>query len=268
MRTNRILPVALALATAQFPALALPLSLFNVAVTENFDLLASSGTSAALPAGWSFRETGTGANALYATSTGSSTSGDTYSFGANGSSERALGALQSSSVATAIGTIVTNQTGAMITDLAIAYTGEQWRLGATGRSDRLDFAYSLDATDLATGTWTDVDELDFASPATTGAGGGRDGNASANRKNLSYQLSGLNLSSGSSLMLRWSDYNATGSDDGLAIDDFSIMAVQDNPTTVAESLPSGVPALALGGLVVIASRRPRRLPTSVGAVAG
>ena len=51
-----------------------------------------------------------------------------------------------------------------MTSLAIAYTGEQWRLGATGRTDRIDFQYSLDATSLATGTWADVDNLNFSGP--------------------------------------------------------------------------------------------------------
>ena len=55
-----------------------------------------------------------------------------------------------------------------ITSLDVAYTGEQWRLGTAGRPDRLDFQYSLDATSLTTGTWTDVDALDYSTTDTTG----------------------------------------------------------------------------------------------------
>ena len=48
------------------------------------------------------------------------------------------------------GACFTNNTGAPVTALDIAYIGEQWRLGLAGRrADRLDFQYSLDATSLA-----------------------------------------------------------------------------------------------------------------------
>lgn len=40
--------------------------------TENFDTLAASGTSTALPSGWAFVESGTNANTVYTAGTGSS----------------------------------------------------------------------------------------------------------------------------------------------------------------------------------------------------
>src|SRR6266496_2751132 len=63
--------------------------------SQDFNTLASSGTSSALPTGWYFDETSTNANTLYTAGTGSSTTGDTYSFGSTGSSERAFGELRS-----------------------------------------------------------------------------------------------------------------------------------------------------------------------------
>src|SRR5205807_5406644 len=68
-----------------------------------------------------------------------------------------------------------------ITQLTIQYTGEQWRLGATGRADSLDFSYSLDASSLATGSWLDVAALSFIGPVTSGSTGALDGNAAGNR---------------------------------------------------------------------------------------
>ncbi|WP_392531283.1 lamin tail domain-containing protein [Nostoc sp. C117] len=190
--------------------------------TQDFDTLANSGTSTTLPTGWEFLETGTNANTTYTAGTGSSNTGDTYSFGSSGSTERALGGLQSGSLIPTIGVSFSNNTGSTITSLAVSYRGEEWRLGTASRTDKLDFQYSLDATSLANGTWTDVDSLDFSSPNTSGSVGLRDGNATGNFTNISTTISGLNIANGATFYLRWQDFNASGSDDGLAIDDFSL----------------------------------------------
>ena len=194
------------------------------AYQQNFDTLATSGTSAALPAGWVIRETGTSANAngLYAAGTGSSNSGDTYSFGAAGSSERALGALRSGTLVPSWGACFTNNTGATISALDIAYTGEQWRLGLASRPtpDRIDFQYSLNATSLADGTWSDVDALDFAAPVLSGTVGALDGNA--NHTAIAGTLDTLTIPAGATIWLRWIDFDVTNSDDGLGIDDVSL----------------------------------------------
>lgn len=128
-----------------------------------------------LPTGWALLETGASAlnNSAYSGGTGSSNSGDMYSFGTN-AADRSFGGLLSGTLTPTTGASFVNNTGGAITSLVISYTGEQWRIGnnAAARTDRLDFQYSTDATTLATGTWTDV--------------------------------------------------NATGSDDGLSVDDFSL----------------------------------------------
>ena len=114
------------------------LTAFGMAATENFDTLASSGTSSTTPPGWGFAETGTNAGATYSAGTGSTSAGDTYSFGAAGSAERAFGGLLSGSLVSVVGAAYTNNTGGTITSLAVSYTGEQWRLGTAGRgADRL-----------------------------------------------------------------------------------------------------------------------------------
>lgn len=200
---------------------------FGVPVTENFDSLANSGSSSTTPTGWNFAESGTSAanNGLYTAGTGSGNGGDTYSFGAASSTERAFGGLLSGTLTPTIGASYTNDTGSPITQLAISYTGEQWRLGATGRADRLDFQISTDATSLSTGTWTDADSLDFSSPITAGATGALDGNAGANRTAVASTLTGLSIAPGATFWIRWNDFNATSSDDGLAVDEFSLTAV-------------------------------------------
>jgi len=136
-----------------------------------------------------------------------------------------------------IGASYTNNSGSIITQLTISYYGEQWRLGATGRSDKLTFSYSLDATSLSTGSWTTVTSLDFTAPNSTGTIGALDGNSSSNRSLVSYTITGLSIASGATFWIRFSDVNITGADDALGIDDWSL--------TPAGA--SGTPALAISG---------------------
>ncbi|GAB3348149.1 lamin tail domain-containing protein [Lysobacter tyrosinilyticus] len=200
------------------------ISITSTVYSQDFNSLANSGTSAALPAGWAIRETGTNANGQYAAGTGSSTAGDTYSFGAAASSERALGALRSGSLVPSWGACFTNNTGAAVSALDLAYTGEEWRFGVSSRTaaDRIDFQYSLNATSLADGSWTDIDALDFATPGLGGTVGNRDGNAAGNRTALATTLDGFSLPAGATIWIRWTDFDISSSDDGLGIDDFSL----------------------------------------------
>src|SRR5688500_11203883 len=213
--------VSLLLAAAVTPLAAVSISQFNLPLVENFDTLANV-TGSVMPTGWQFEETGSSANTTYGAGTGSSSTGNTYSFGATGSTDRSLGGVRTSGVASTFGTFIANDTGSTITNLTFEFTGEQWRLGALGRVDRLDFGYSIDATSVSTGAWLDVDALDFTAPVTNGVTGALDGDAAVNQQLVSYTITGLNLPNGTSLWLRWVDFDAAGSDDGLAIDNFSV----------------------------------------------
>lgn len=203
-------------------AFAQTVSLTGGAYTQDFNSLANTGTTnSTLPTGWFLFETGTNANTTYAADNGGLTGGNTYSYGTTSSTERAFGGLQSGSLVPTIGAGFTNNTGAVITSLLISYTGEQWRLGTVGRVDRIDFQYSLDATALNDGTWTNVDNLDFSSPNTTTLNA-LDGNNASNRTNISFTITGLNIAPGATFFIRWNSSDASGADDGLAVDDFSI----------------------------------------------
>src|SRR4051812_36477008 len=202
------------------------LTTLGSAYTQNFDTLsntAGSTTNNLTIPGWFMTETGGGArdNEQYAVDTGASTTGDTYSYGAAASTERALGQLRSGTLIPNFGACFTNNTGSTITSLAIAYNGEEWRLGTAARTDQMNFEYSLNATDLVTGTWTNVAALNFVTPdtATTGA---KNGNAAADRTALSSTVSALSIANGATFWIRWNDQDATGADDGLAVDDFSL----------------------------------------------
>ena len=244
IRVGAVAAVALAaaLVVAQLALAAGTVSLTALAstYTENFDTLAGSGTGhTTLPNGWWLAESGTNANGQYQAGTGSLNTGDTYSFGAAGSTERSFGGLQSGSLTPTVGASFTNDTGATITTLTIAYTGEQWRLGALGRADRIDFQYSLDATSLTTGAWMDVDGLDFTAPTQGPTIGLLDGNAAANRTAVSAAISGLSIAAGATFWIRWASFDASGADDGLAVDDFSLTpSVAEAAPSVASSTPA------------------------------
>ena len=70
---------------------------------QDFDTLAASGTATTLPDGWYLAESGSNADTSYTASDGAANSGDTYSYGASGSGERAFGSLRSGSLVPMIG---------------------------------------------------------------------------------------------------------------------------------------------------------------------
>ncbi|WP_020603088.1 ExeM/NucH family extracellular endonuclease [Spirosoma spitsbergense] len=220
------------------------LTTINSPYTQDFNTLsntAGSTTNTTLPTGFFLTETGGGArdNEQYAVDTGSSTTGDTYSYGAAAATDRAFGGLRSGTLIPVIGAAFTNNTGTTITSLSITYTGEEWRLGTASRSDRLDFQYSTNATDLTTGTYVDVDELDFSTPnqTTTGA---KDGNAASNRTVITNTITSLSIAPGATFWIRFNDLDATGADDGLAIDDFSITPISATPVATFTASPTAL----------------------------
>jgi predicted extracellular nuclease len=206
------------------------LTTLGSAYTQSFDTLANTGSTNNITInGWYLNETGsaTANNGQYQAGTGSNTAGDTYSFGAAASTDRAFGGLFSGTLSPTVGAQFTNNTGSTVTKLDVAYIGEMWRLGqnTAGRAaDRLDFQLSTNATSLATGTWTDYNSLDFSSPVVTGTVGPLNGNSSPNQTPVSFSITGLSIPNGASFWIRWNDFDiAPGADDGLGVDSFSII---------------------------------------------
>ncbi|MDZ4371449.1 MAG: PEPxxWA-CTERM sorting domain-containing protein [Phenylobacterium sp.] len=226
-----------ALALALFAALAGPAPAAVVLTgsgvhSNDFNTLANTGqNNTGGLAGWEFQEIGTSANNSYFATNGGENSGNTFSLGQLGATDRAFGGLShdtAGALQPLIGVQLINQTGKAITGFTITYVGEQWRLGQTNRGpDRMDFAYRVGAFEqaLSMGDFMNVDALDFVAPNTTGAQL-RDGNAAQNRVAISGTVSGLNLGRGEVLTLRWSDFDARlanggqAADDALGIDDF------------------------------------------------
>ncbi len=209
-----------------YPAGPTPIALGATAYTQNFDTLASTGaTGTALPGGWQVSENGGNANTSYAVGTGSSNTGNVYSFGSSGSSDRALGSVTSGSLAPVYyGALFTNALASTIGSLTIGYTGEQWRNGGA-TADSLTFQYRLGGGSIDSGSWINVPGLTFASPSTSTTVGALDGNATANRTVFTpLTIANLSIASGATFAIRWVDLDADGADNGLGIDDVSVLA--------------------------------------------
>ncbi|MDP1581445.1 MAG: PEP-CTERM sorting domain-containing protein [Candidatus Didemnitutus sp.] len=228
--------------------------------TQNFDTLISSSsatwTDNSTLANWYAQRSGTGTT--IAADTGSGTGGNLYSYGSTSASDRALGSLGSGNAAAghfAWGVTFQNNAAGTTTLGTLSYVGEQWRNSAAA-AQSITVWYQLSSSNITSFTpnidtgWTQLNGLTFTSPITGGSAGALNGNLSANRTSLSLDVSSITLTSGQYLAIRFSDVDHSGTDHGLAIDDFSLSYTAiPEPSTYAAIFG----ALALVG--VIAHRR-------------
>jgi predicted extracellular nuclease len=200
---------------------------------QDFDSLSTSNTA------WTDNQTLTGwytSRTTINAGTGSSNTGSLYSFGASGNSDRALGSVASGGTGTIFyGARFFNDTGTTLTSLSISYVGEQWRNGGNTAQHKLDFAYQIGATSINTGTWIDVDSLDFIGPVATSTVGAVNGNDNSNRVSLSGTMTGFSLAPGEEIWLRWSDVDNAGADHGLGIDNLQVATAALPGVTLVES---------------------------------
>jgi len=193
---------------------------------------------------------------------GSANTGGFMSFGASGSTERALGDVGSNTLAGPnaptnsiwLGLRLSNTTGVTLNSFTVTYDGEQWRDGGatTPVAQTMNFMWSTTATAISdpNSSFTPEASLNFTSPvfANTGAGAAVNGNTVGRVAGITATVTGFSWAPGTDLWLRWDDINNTGNDHGLAIDNFSFSA-----SAVPE--PS---VCALAGLAAIGSLVSRR----------
>ncbi len=227
--------------------------------TQNFDSLANSPTNtniswtdnSTLP-GW-YEEKGNNPDS-YRAGDGSSNAGHIWSYGANDSTERALGALASNGTGTVYFGVRfrNNHTSWVLTSFTVSYTMEQWRSGKTS-AETTFFEYKVSTTD------TDVNGVGYTGNSSgdlvtvnLSGSGAVNGNDAANQTAISFTVTGITWNPGEDLWLRWRDPNDTGNDHGMAIDDFTFSAVPE-PTTFA------LVGLGMGGATLVARRLRRRV---------
>jgi hypothetical protein len=168
-------------------------------------------------------------------SLGSSSGRGVMSFGINGSTNRALGALATSNQVNTFGMLLINNTASTtFTSLTLSYTGEVWRIGDASPPDTLTFAYGVptdtnDINSLILGSDTNLDfhgdsTSNYATikPTVPAAGGVMvDGTNSINQSSVSDTITGISWAPGQVFAIRWLGQNNTGQDDGLGIDNLS-----------------------------------------------
>jgi hypothetical protein len=233
--------------------------------SQNFNSLATSGTANSWSnnstvAGWSLFNSTSAAITTYRASPGSDTAGAFYSFGSASSSDRALGGLGSggtyfgspltNAVAGYIAVAFTNATVDEVDTITISFDGEQWRNGGNVTAQTMAFEWGIGSTFSAVTTWTAPGgAFNWSSPVATASGAAVDGNVAGLVTGRGGELTDLGLGAGETLWFRWVELNDSGSDHGLAIDNFAVTSL----TTVPE------PGFALlGGLGILGIFRRRR----------
>lgn len=223
----------------------------NLIINQNFDGLPSTGSFsligkgphllqnapiiAANTNGWQFLQiSGSGTNANLFVGTGSSTGSGIYSYGLSNSSERAIGSLASSTGIYSMGIILTNNTGTILNTASISFIAEQWRKGGSGNKNTWRFRYKTGSfTDINQTTLTDEVQLNFSSIQTSTSVATLNGNLSENQTAINFTLQNIQWKNGEQILLRWDDADETGSDDAMAIDQFSFSAKYQLPNPVS-----------------------------------
>jgi hypothetical protein len=227
-------------------------------------------------------EGGTNGHQRLRAGTGSQNTGAFWSFGATTTTERSLGSVGSTTIATnpatptptpdtsrvLMGLRLNNATSDTLTSFTLTFDGEQWRDG--GRSsvaETMIFEYQLGATALeqdagwiapagttstqgapnpaggSNGSWTSP----VQNASTTGAA--VDGNVAGLVDDITVTVSGISWAPGTDLWLRWNDPQVGGNDHGMSIDNVVFSAAVPEPAALS--------LMALAGISALGRRRSR-----------
>ncbi len=262
MNKFRCAAVLLGLVGAAMPAAGSIVLTTGLPVTETFDSLPSSGTTAlsgvlnqhdALPGSTGFigaKIGGSGTALNLVADAGTSNSGRLGSLGAVGSSERALGSLASGTTVAGFGVEIVNNTGFDMLSLQIDGFREQWR-SSTSVMNVLTFASAVSggtATSsnfMSDGSLVALASLDLVGEAPVASNGATDGNTL--RVAITGTISTV-VPNGASLYIRWTDVDNSGSDAALALDDMTL-------TPTLEPEPSVAMLLGFGSILALRRRR-------------
>ena len=237
---------------------------FSGSYSQSFDTLAvsASGNSwkndLTLPGWYLFRQPAASPSAIssYNADAGANNAGAFLSYGASGSSDRALGGLGSGGSyfgSPASGTVagwfalaLSNATGNPITDLDLSFNGEQWRNGGNTSEQTMVLEYGFGSSFEQVSNWTSTEpSFNWSSPIATSTAAAIDGNSTGRISDVGgiLDLSTTPWAADTTLWLRWTEVNDPGSDHGLAIDDLTI-SIPQSPA---------LPEVAIQAIVALAS---------------
>jgi hypothetical protein len=220
--------------------------------TQNFDSLATTGTANlwtndSTLQGWSlFTSSGSDITA-YSTGNGSSNTGNFYSFGTTGSTDRALGGVgsggayfgtpapASGAVAGYIAVAFQNNSSSALNNFTVGFNGEQWRNGGNTSAQPMVLEYGYGSSFATVSSWTAPGgNFDWNSPVATVTAAALDGNAAPNSVLGLGGTVATTWGAGDTLWIRWVERNDVGLDHGLAIDNltFSVSPVPEPATYV------------------------------------
>ncbi|MCC5807282.1 MAG: hypothetical protein JJU00_13240 [Opitutales bacterium] len=206
---------------------------------------------------------GSGNIALWEDSPGAG--GRFYAWGAG--SNRSLGSLASGTNIQGFGAAFENTSGQAFTEVTVTYTRQIWHQQGTSTQNlyenRLLFAYGLSADGIAADNFITnngmtlypaLDAVSVEENTVTGTSANTDpdrrvdGSLPEWSEEVSATITGLEWGPGETLFIRWNDFDQAGFDAGLAVNDFSMVAIPE----------PGAAAAALGLLAAALVWRNRR----------
>jgi hypothetical protein len=179
--------------------------------TQDFNTL-QSGTIytpyTTFPAGWTVSSTYNSGSYVWTTITnGYSNNYGKYCFSLSASDpDKSIGLVIGSTGQAYLGARFHNATGVTLTSFSLSYYAKQWAKGAVTSADQtIPFFYSLDATNLTSGTYVSVPSLDMHSINDgDGVFAALDGNAVSNQQFIASTVSGISWLPDQDLWIQWS----------------------------------------------------------------
>lgn len=213
---------------------------FNSLATASASPVTASWTNDSTIVGWSLFLSNLTAPTTYRAELGNQDVGSFTSYGADSSTDRALGGISgpnnayfgspaAGAVSGYIAVAFTNNAGSALNSFTLGFSGEEWRYSSAG-AQAMVLEYGFGATFASVATWSAPGGLfDWTSPQFGGAGlGGIDGNGIGRVSGRGGSVP-VTWAAGQTLWIRWIERNDVGANHGLAIDDltFTVTAVPE-----------------------------------------
>ncbi|RYD52739.1 MAG: T9SS type A sorting domain-containing protein [Sphingobacteriales bacterium] len=212
---------------AQISITSLP---YQPATTDfnTYNPTSAANLTATLPAGWTAASSSTAA--YKGPSSNPGTTGGYYAFSQTGNtSDYSIGALRTTSTGNITYAVsFTNNSGTTITSITLGWDYKQFSFNNTS-------GWNCSGTGALAGNTT-LDNKDFtgASSGTTGSG--------AITSVTAFNLNGLSIAPGQTFGISWVTVDISGSDNGIGIDNFSIIASAVNSVPTKLAVTSVTPA--------------------------